>query len=85
MLKMETVFGGPSGVTPDFAARLAQRASKFVSPVYLECGTTQLSVDSLIGILAMDLRKGMKLTVTADGEDEAAAAECICAFLRDGE
>lgn len=84
MLKMETVFGLSTGITPDFAALLAQRASHFSAPVYLECGSTLLSVDSLIGILAMDLRKGMKLTVSADGEDEAAAAECICALLRDG-
>lgn len=84
MLKMETVFGANGGVTPDFAALLAQRASKFASPVYLECGSTLLSVESLIGILAMDLRKGAKLTVSADGVDEAEAVECICSLLREG-
>lgn len=84
MLKMETVFGASSGITPDFAALLAQRASKFDSSVYLECGSTMLSVESLIGILAMDLRKGAKLTVTADGADETEAAQCICNLLREG-
>lgn len=84
MLKMETVFGASGGITPDFAALLAQKASKFDSNVYLECGSTMLSVESLIGILAMDLRKGAKLTVSADGEDEAAAAECICNLLSKG-
>lgn len=84
MLKMETVFGASSGITPDFAALLAQKASKFDSSVYLECGSTVLSVESLIGILAMDLRRGVKLTVAADGRDEAEAAECICSLLREG-
>lgn len=84
MLRRETVFGACSGITPDFAALMAQRASKFAAPVYLECGNAQLSVDSLIGILAMDLRRGVKLTVSADGEDEAAAVECICNLLREG-
>ena len=84
MLKMETVFGASGGITPDFAAMLAQRASKFDSSVYLECGSTQLSVESLIGILAMDLRRGAKLTVAADGRDEAEAVECICGLLREG-
>lgn len=85
MLKMETVFGAANSVTPDFAVLLAQRASKFEAPVYLEWGNAQLSVDSLIGILALDLRKGMKLVVSADGADEAEAAECICAMLRGDE
>ena len=35
-------------------------------------------------VLAMDLRKGVKLTVSADGKDEAEAAECICNLLREG-
>ena len=84
MLKMETVFGANSGITPDFAALLAQRASKFDSNVYLECGSTTLSVESLIGILAMDLRRGAKLTVSAEGKDAAAAVDCICTLLREG-
>ena len=84
MLRLETVFGAGPAVTPDFAALLANRASKFSARVYLERGTTQLSVESLIGILAMDLRKGMELIVAADGEDEAEAAQQICALLRDG-
>lgn len=84
MLKMETVFGVSGGITPDFAALLAQKASKFDSNVYLECGSTMLSVESLIGILAMDLRRGAKLTVAADGNDAAEAVECICGLLREG-
>ena len=85
MLKLETVFGAGPAITPDFAALLANRASKFSSKVYLEYGSTQLSVESLIGILAMDLRKDVRLVVAADGEDEAEAAEHICRLLREGE
>ena len=84
MLKLETVFGAGNTVTPDFAALLANQASKYSSRVYLECGNTQLCVDSLIGILAMDVRKGMRLVVAAEGTDEAEAAQCIGALLRDG-
>ena len=84
MLKLETVFGAGNAVTPDFAALLANQASKFSAKVYLECGNTQLCVDSLIGILAMDVRKGMKLVVAAEGADEARAAERIAELLREG-
>ena len=82
MLNLETVFGAGTTVTPDLAAKIAQQASKFNSRVYLECGSTRLSVESLIGILAMDVRRGTKLTVSAEGSNEAEAAECISALLR---
>ena len=36
---------------------------------------------SLIGILAMDLRRGARVSVTADGADERRAVEDICALL----
>ena len=81
MQKTEVVFGACPVVTPDFAARLAQRATRFAAKVYLESGSTCLSVDSLIGILAMDLRRGMRVTVRAEGADEDDAAEGICALL----
>lgn len=82
MLKKEVVFGACPVVTPDFAARLAQRATCFASEVYLESGNTRLCVDSLIGILAMDLRKGMRVTVCAEGVDEGEATACIGALLQ---
>lgn len=84
MLKLETVFGAGNAVTPDFAALLANQASKFSARVYLESGKTQLCVDSLIGILALDVRKGMKIVVAADGADEVLAAERISTLLREG-
>ena len=84
MLKKEVVFGACPAVTPDFAAQLAQRASCFTSEVFIESGSTRLCVDSLIGILAMDLRKGMRVMVCAEGADEGEATACIGALLQTG-
>ena len=81
MQKTEVVFGACPVVTPDFAARLAQRASRFAAEVYLESGSTQLCVDSLIGILALDLRRGMRVVVRAEGADEVDAVASVCALL----
>ena len=81
MTKLETVISACASVTPDFAARLAHRASAYASDIYLDNGGSRFCVDSLIGILAMDLRRGAKVFVTADGADERRAAEDICALL----
>ncbi len=81
MMKREIVFGACAAVTPDFAARLAQLATEVASEVYLERGGARLCVDSLISILSMDLRRGARVVVCAEGADEAEAAERVCALL----
>lgn len=81
MVKVETVFGACPAVTPDFAAQLAHRASQYAANVYFEKGSMRLSVDSLIGILSLDLRKGMHITIVADGLDEQQALDAVCEFI----
>lgn len=81
MVKVETVFGACPAITPDFAAQLAHRASQYAANVYLERGSMRLSVDSLIGILSMDLRQGAQVTIVADGLDEQQALDAVCQFL----
>ena len=81
MTRLETVFSACASITPDFAAQLAHRASAYTSEIYLDNGGSRFCVDSLIGILAMDLRRGARVSVTADGTDEQRAVEDICALL----
>lgn len=82
MQKFDIKFGAGEAITPDFAAKLAQEASRFSCKVYLKSGNIELCVDSLIGILAMNMRKGGLVTVTTDGADEAEAGERICNLLQ---
>ena len=82
MVRMETVFNALSVITPDFAAALAQQASLYNAPVFMEHKGMSLSVDSLIGILSLNLRKGMTVTITAEGDDAQAAVESICKLLQ---
>ena len=81
MFKKEAVFNAAACVTPDFAAKLANTAGQFSADVYLECNNVRLCVDSLISILAMDLRRGGSVVITAEGDDEQAAVEAVCAAL----
>ena len=83
MVRMETVFNALPVITPDFAAALAQQASLYSAPVFMEHHNMCLSVDSLIGILSLNLRKGMSVIVSAEGEDAQAAVETVCKMLQD--
>ena len=84
MTRRDTTFNAQDVMTPDFAASLAHCASCFAANVYLERGNTQLSVDSLIGILAMNIRRGLKLGIVADGYDAPQAVDRVCAILNEG-
>ena len=77
MVKVETVFNAADTLTPEFAAKLSDCAAKFQSVVSLYCGGKQLQLDSLICILALELYRGVKVAIVAEGSDEDAAAEAI--------
>ena len=77
MVKVETVFNAADTLTPEFAAKLSDCAAKFQSVVALDCGGKQLQLDSLICILALELYRGVKVAIVAEGSDEDAAAEAI--------
>ena len=82
MLKIDVTFEAGDAMTPDFAARLAQAASRYTSRVSLKTANIELGVDSLIGILAMDMRRGGRVTVIAEGQDEYDAGQHICRLLQ---
>ena len=81
MVKLETIYLAGLGLTPEFAVELSQTASRFHADIQLSCEGKQLRLDSLISILALDLHRGVKVAVIAEGEDEQAAAEAIAEKL----
>ena len=81
MVRMEAVFGCGDGLTPDVAARLVQASERCRSKLKLERDGKRVRLDSLIGILSVECRRGDRLAVVAEGEDEQRAAEAITAIL----
>ncbi len=81
MIRQEVTFDAVSSITPDFAAKLANCASGYSAAVHLECGNTMLCVDSLIGILALALRRGTKVMIAAEGSDAEQAVRGLAELL----
>ena len=77
MVRMDARFTAADSLSPDIAARLAQHAARYKSQLSLECGDKNIQLGSLIGILSMELYRGTRMIVIADGEDEELAAEDI--------
>lgn len=54
-------------------AVLVQKASMFDSEIYIEAEGKKVNAKSIMGMMSLGLNMGEKVTVTANGEDEAAA------------
>jgi phosphocarrier protein FPr/phosphocarrier protein len=63
------------------AALLMQRQRSFASDVTLSFKDKRASVRSVIALMALGVRKGDELTVTASGADAAAALDAVTAAL----
>ena len=81
MVRLDTVFQAEDSITPEFAAKLAECAARYRAQVSLDCGSRRMQLDSLICILALDLYRGVPVSVIAEGDDEDAAARAICSML----
>jgi catabolite repression HPr-like protein len=81
MVKLEATFRAADGITPDLAAEIIQRASRFDAVTELELGNKRVVLGSLIGILSLELRAGARVRIIADGCDEVQAAGSIRELL----
>ncbi len=82
MMKQEVVVNldDRSDVSP--AALLVQVACRYDSNIHIEIGPNRtINAKSIMGVMTYDYQNGETLTVTAEGPDEAAAVEGVCAFL----
>ena len=81
MLKKSMQIELPHGLEARPVAELVQVASKYNSRIYVELGTKRVNAKSIMGMMTLGLKTGLKIVVTADGEDEEQALDGIEAYL----
>lgn len=62
-------------------AMLVQLASQYDSSIHVISEASKFNAKSIMGMMALGLKKGGEITVTADGSDEEAAVESIENYL----
>ncbi len=76
-------------MTKDLDARpiamLVQVASRHESSIYLMAEGKKVNAKSIMGMMSLVLDNGEKVTVLAEGKDEAAAVESIVNYLTGNE
>ena len=66
------------------AARFVHLASRFQAQVRVTRGSQTMDGKSIMGILLLAAAAGTALTVSAEGQDEAAAVDALCGFIGSG-
>lgn len=82
MVEKVTVIQNRAGIHARPAAMIVQTATKFKSKIGLRKGDDAINAKSIMGIITLGAGFGTEITITAEGEDEAAAAEAIDRLFR---
>ena len=81
MMKKEMQIQLAGGLEARPVAMLVQVASQYDSTIYIEAEGKRVNDKSIMGMMSLGMDSGETVTVSADGEDEAAAIEGIEKFL----
>lgn len=82
-MRIDSHFGVADGLTPGLAAQIAQCASNYSSRMSIAMDGREIQIESLISILSMELRRGRKLTIIAEGADAHEAAASLKMLLEE--
>jgi len=66
------------------AARFVHLATRFTSQVRVARDTKVMDGKSIMGILLLAAARGTRLTISADGQDEADAVEALVRLVESG-
>ncbi len=75
MIIKEATVASKVGLRARPATFFIQKANEFKSAIWVEKDERRVNAKSLLGVLSLGIVKGAKVTLIADGPDEAAAIQ----------
>ena len=84
MMTRSVVVTNPLGLHARAAARFVHLASKFTSQIRVARDSKVMDGKSIMGILLLAAARGMTLTISADGPDEARAVDSLIDLVESG-
>lgn len=82
MITKEIVVRCESGLHNMQATYFVQKANEFDCSIWVENGSRKMNAKSLLGIMSLGIVTGATVTLSAEGEDAAAAVEALDALLQ---
>jgi phosphocarrier protein len=83
MIRKELPIQNKLGLHARAASHLVKTASDFRARITVQKSGACANAKSIMGLMLLAAAKGQVVTVTADGEDEAAAMAAVEALIRD--
>lgn len=83
MIRQDVSIQNKLGLHARASTKLTQTASQYRSDVWLSRNDRRVNAKSIMGVMMLAAAKGSVVTVEANGEDEAAAIDAICALVND--
>jgi phosphocarrier protein HPr len=84
MMTRSVVVTNPLGLHARAAARFVHLASKFTSQIRVARDSKVMDGKSIMGILLLAAARGMTLTISANGPDEASAVDSLIDLVESG-
>lgn len=84
MTMKEAVVNNQVGLYARPATFFIQKANEFKSSIWMEKEERRVNAKSLLGVLSLGVVQGTKITLIADGVDEAEAVDSLVALLASG-
>lgn len=81
MIKKNVAINLENGLEARPVALLVQMASQHECSIYIQNGSKKVNAKSIMGMMSLGLDNGEFVTIIADGDDEANAADSIQHFL----
>ena len=74
----------PLGLHARAAAKFVHVAGGFLSGIRVTRGAREIDGKSIMGLLLLSAARGSTITISADGPDETAAVDALCALVSRG-
>lgn len=74
----------PAGLHARPAALFVQTAGKFTSYIWIEKNKRRVNAKSIMGLMSLAVSQGTKITIGAEGEDEAQAVRELMDLIVSG-
>lgn len=84
MIAKEVTIFSKTGLESKMAARLIQKASSYEANIWIQKNERKANAKSLLGLLSLGISPGDKITIIAEGRDEATALHELEEFANNG-
>ena len=84
MISRDVMVPNRLGMHARAAARFVHVATRFEAQIRVRRDSKVMDGKSIMGILLLAAARGTTITISADGTDEAAAIDALCALVASG-